>query len=192
MGLPLELLSKQGIVIGQDVSGWKEVQGIISLLLAELLIPFDVLDHEVLAGELHVVGEVVDELVWLQSDAIVWLEYLMHSLYRRPVDVPSLPVPMVLLPLSSGKIANNTVVVKVRTPTNYHIRVLKYFILEKQMSQDLSNRPAVHFTSLYSSRVHLRLHAQSQHREERKQWHKKERQERTAHGSRARMYVAVT
>jgi hypothetical protein len=119
--LPFELLCEQGIVIWQDVGRWEEVQGVISILPVKLLVPFDVLNHQVLAGELHVVGEVVDELVWLQPDAIIWLKNLVHSLHRCPVYVPTLPVSMVLLPLPPGKIANNTMIVEVTPPTYYHI-----------------------------------------------------------------------
>lgn len=125
MWLPFELLCEQGVVIGQDICRREEIQRIIPVLFIELLKPFNVLDHQVLAGQLYVIGEVVDELVWLQTDAIIRLEYLMYRLHCRPVYVPSLPVPMVLLPLSTCEIANNAVILEVTTPTNYHALVLQ-------------------------------------------------------------------
>ena len=144
--MPLELLHEQGIVVWQDICGWEKVQRVISLLLAEFLISFDILDHEVLAGELHVVGEVVDQLVRLQPDSIIRLEYLVYSLHRGPVYMPPLPVSMVLLPLAPGEIANNTVVVKVASPTDYHTlatRKLEACILGKLLAYVYASNPAV-------------------------------------------------
>ena len=56
-----------------------------TLFLQLFLVPFEVLNHKVLSGQLEVVPEMVDPLVWLQMAVV---EDLIDGISLNPQDVP--------------------------------------------------------------------------------------------------------
>ena len=56
-----------------------------TLFFQLFLVPFEVLNHEVLSGQLEVVPEMVDPLVWLQMAVV---EDLIDGISLNPQDVP--------------------------------------------------------------------------------------------------------
>mmetsp|Transcript_25006 Transcript_25006/g.63425 ORF Transcript_25006/g.63425 Transcript_25006/m.63425 type:complete len:211 (-) Transcript_25006:8-640(-) len=114
-GVLAELLHKQRVVGGQQECGGQEVKvdalvgqlrcdeaggcaldparlarelGLGVQLLHLLAVPLDVLHHQVLASQLVVVGEVVDQLVVAQPVARLGVEELSHRVHARPIKVP--------------------------------------------------------------------------------------------------------
>ena len=51
-------------------------------------VPLEVLDHEVLARQLVVVGEVVEHLVVGEPHVVLWVENLLDRVRARPIEVP--------------------------------------------------------------------------------------------------------
>ena len=64
----------------------------IVLLLHVLSEALEILDHQVLAGQLKMVGEVVQQLHIVHSKATVRIEYVLDGPRQSPVDVPLLVV----------------------------------------------------------------------------------------------------
>ncbi len=53
-------------------------------------IPLDVFHHKVLARELEVVREVVDDLAVIQAVPRIRVEDALHSMYCGPIELPVL------------------------------------------------------------------------------------------------------
>lgn len=80
----LKLLQKNGVFSWKHIRLWNEIQvrtppnivlrEIMLILLQLFLISLDILDHEVLAGEFVVVGEVVDDLAIVKTDSCVFFK----------------------------------------------------------------------------------------------------------------------
>mmetsp|Transcript_23697 Transcript_23697/g.61548 ORF Transcript_23697/g.61548 Transcript_23697/m.61548 type:complete len:332 (+) Transcript_23697:422-1417(+) len=92
VGLLAELLHKEAVVLRQHVRHGHKVQqrGVHPLLLHGLLVPLHILHHQVLARELIMIWEVVDQLPGLQTYPILRQEDLLGRVHVGPVEVPVL------------------------------------------------------------------------------------------------------
>lgn len=96
-----ELLLENYIVVWEAISHRNDVQidlvavlvtlgDRIVLLLHVLSEALEILDHQVLAGQLKMVGEVVQQLHIVHSKVVFRVEYVLDGPRQSPVDVPLL------------------------------------------------------------------------------------------------------
>lgn len=79
MGVAFELFNEERIVIGQNVCRRQEIRSLVTLLSAQLLEALNVLHHEVLPCQLHVIGKVIDQLIRFQADSGFWLKHFVYA-----------------------------------------------------------------------------------------------------------------
>jgi len=69
-----KFLNEQGVVTWQIVRSWKEpiCSGVLrsAFFLLLLLVPFEILDHQIFSGQLKMISIMVNSLMWLQMEMI--------------------------------------------------------------------------------------------------------------------------